>query len=373
MSLLFSPFDLPSPKGPLTLANRIVVAPMCQYSALHGKASDWHLMHWGNLLNSGAAMLTLEATAISAEGRITPGCLGLWDNETQEALETQLNKARALAPYTPICIQLAHAGRKASSATPWNGGHLLSKESGGWQTVAPSAIAHTPHEPPPVALDEQGLDKIKNDFVVAARRAQEMNIEAIELHGAHGYLLHQFLSPLANHRSDAYGGSFEARIRYPLEVFQAVRAVYDGVLGMRISASDWSEQGLTSHESAEFALRLKAVGANFIHVSSGGVDHAQKISVSEGYQVPFAKEVRDKSGLATTAVGMITRPQHAQEIIAHQEADLIALARAFLYNPRWVWRAAAELGGQVKSSQQYWRCLPREAAHIFESSSNAQR
>jgi len=230
MSMLFSTFDLPSPKGPLTLANRVVIAPMCQYSAMDGKATDWHLMHWGNLLNSGAAMVTLEATAVSSEGRITPGCLGLWDDATQEALATQLHKARALAPQTPVCIQLGHAGRKASSATPWNGGKLLSPDAGGWQTLAPSAIPHTPHEPAPLALDDAGLAKVKADFVASAIRAQHIGIEAIELHGAHGYLLHQFLSPLANHRTDAYGGNFENRIRFPLEVFKAVRLAYQGVL-----------------------------------------------------------------------------------------------------------------------------------------------
>ncbi len=373
MSMLFSTFDLPSPKGPLTLANRVVIAPMCQYSAMDGQATDWHLMHWGNLLNSGAAMVTLEATAISSEGRITPGCLGLWDETTQDALATHLHKARSLAPHTPVCIQLGHAGRKASSATPWNGGKLLSPDVGGWQTLAPSAISHTPHEPAPLALDEAGLAKVKADFVASAVRAQHIGIEAIELHGAHGYLLHQFLSPLSNHRTDAYGGSFENRIRYPLEVFKAVRQAYQGVLGMRISATDWSTEGLTGEESAEFAVRLKDAGANFIHVSTGGVDHAQKIALSPGYQVPFAKQVKDKSGLATTAVGLITDAKQAEDIVARGDADLIALARAVLFNPRWVWSAAAQLGGHVKSSRQYWRCLPKEAAHIFESSTNAQR
>lgn len=373
MSTLFSPFVLPSPSGPLTLANRVVIAPMCQYSAVEGQATDWHLMHWGNLLNSGAAMVTLEATAVSPEGRITPGCLGLWDNATQEALATHLHKARALAPHTPVCIQLGHAGRKASSATPWNGGKLLSHDAGGWQTLAPSSIPHTPNEHAPLALDTAGLAKVKADFVAAAVRAHNLGIEAIELHGAHGYLLHQFLSPLSNHRTDAYGGSFEGRIRFPLEVFQAVREAFQGVLGIRISATDWSPEGLTGEESAEFALRLKDVGANFIHVSTGGVDHAQKITLSPGYQVPYARAVKVKSGLPTTAVGLITDANQANDIVARGDADLIALARAVLYNPRWVWSAAAELDGRVQASRQYWRCLPKEAAHIFESSSNAQR
>ena len=239
MSLLFTPITLPSPRGGLTLPNRMVVAPMCQYSAVNGLATDWHLMHWGNLLNSGAALFTIEATAVVPEGRITPACLGLWDDATEAALADTLQRARKLAPHTAVCIQLAHAGRKASSALPWAGAQLLPQGQGGWQPVGPSAIGYKIGEAPPQEMTMADMGAVREAFVIAARRADRMGIEAIEIHNAHGYLLHEFLSPLSNQRTDAYGGSFENRIRYPLEVFAAVRAAFTGVLGLRISASDW--------------------------------------------------------------------------------------------------------------------------------------
>lgn len=365
MSLLFSPLTLPSPKGGLTLPNRIVVAPMCQYSARDGEATDWHLMHWGNLLNSGAALFTIEATAVLPEGRITPGCLGLWDERTQVALASTLQRARRLAPATAVCIQLAHAGRKASSAVPWEGGQLLSPEQGGWETFGPSAAPQLPNEPPPTALNLSQMGEIRDAFVRAAQRAQAMGIDAVELHGAHGYLLHEFLSPLANHRGDDYGGSFENRIRFPLEVLAAVRTVFKGPLGVRLSASDWVEGGWDGAQSGVFAQRLKAAGCDFIHVSSGGVSPQQKIPLGAGYQVPLARQVRAASGMLTMAVGLITEPAQAEAILQAGDADLIALARAFLYQPRWGWQAAAALGGMVEATPAYWRCLPREAQAAF--------
>jgi len=238
MSLLFSSYTLPSPKGPLNLANRIVVAPMCQYSAVNGEATDWHLMHWGNLLNSGAGLFIIEATGVTPEGRITPACLGLWDDRTEAALKDKLSRARKLAPAVPVFIQLAHAGRKASSATPWDGGQLLAVDQGGWETEAPSAIPQLEGERSPHELSKAELKEMITAFVTAAERAARIGIQGVELHGAHGYLLHQFLSPIANQRSDEYGGSFENRIRFPLELFKAVRAAYSGVLGIRISAHD---------------------------------------------------------------------------------------------------------------------------------------
>jgi 2,4-dienoyl-CoA reductase-like NADH-dependent reductase (Old Yellow Enzyme family) len=365
MSLLFSPLHLPSPCGGLTLSNRIVVAPMCQYSARNGEASDWHLMHWGNLLNSGAAMFTIEATAVLPEGRITPSCLGLWDARTEAALADRLQRARQLAPPLPVCIQLAHAGRKASSAVPWQGGQLLPATQGGWETFGPSALPQLPSEPPPTELTLAQMAQIRDAFVAAAQRAARIGLEAVEIHGAHGYLLHEFLSPLANQRSDAYGGSFENRIRFPLEVFAAVRAAFDGVLGLRVSASDWVEGGWDVAQSTEFAKRLKALGCDFIHVSSGGVSPQQKIALGAGYQVPMARAVRAASGMVTTAVGLITEAQQAEAILQAGDADLIALARAFLYEPRWGWHAAAALGGEVVANPVYWRCLPREAQTVF--------
>jgi NADPH2 dehydrogenase len=347
------------------LANRIVVAPMCQYSAVHGEATDWHLMHWGNLLNSGAALFTIEATAVLPEGRISPNCLGLWDERTEGALRSTLQRARQLAPPTPVCIQLAHAGRKASSAVPWQGGQLLAPEAGGWQPVGPSALPHLPTEPAPTAMDAAEMARVREAFVTAAQRADAMGIEAVELHSAHGYLLHEFLSPLANQRNDVYGGSFENRIRFPLEVFAAVRKAFDGVLGLRLSATDWVEGGWDVAQSTEFCKRLQALGCDFIHVSSGGVSPQQKIALGAGYQVPFARQIRAEAGMATTAVGLITEPHQAEAVLQAGDADLIALARAFLYQPRWGWQAAAALGGTVTATPAYWRCLPREAQAVF--------
>jgi NADPH2 dehydrogenase len=373
MSLLFTPLRLPSPRGGISLPNRIVIAPMCQYQAIDGCANDWHLMHWGNLLNSGAAMFTIEATAVMPEGRITPNCLGLWDARTEAALADHLQRARALAPHTAVCIQLAHAGRKASSAVPWQGGQLLSPEQGGWQPVGPSGLPHLPSETPPSAIAAQGLRDIVAAFVAAAQRANRMGVDAIELHCAHGYLLHQFLSPLANQRNDGYGGTFENRIRFPLEVFAAVRAVYDGVLGVRLSATDWVEGGWDLPQSVAFAQQLKAAGCDFMHVSSAGVSPQQKITLGAGYQVPFARAIRQATGMVTTAVGLITEPQQAEAVLQAGDADLVALARAFLYQPRWGWQAAAALGGAVDANPVYWRCLPREAQAAFGKVSIGQR
>ncbi len=365
MSALFTPYTLHAPQGELTLANRIVVAPMCQYAAVDGLPTDWHLMHWGNLFNSGAAMFTIEATAVVPEGRITPKCLGLWSDAHAAALGDTLRRARTLAPPVAVCIQLAHAGRKASSAIPWEGSQLLNATQGGWETFGPSALQHLPHETPPTAMTRADMERVRDAFAAAAQRAQAIGVDAIEIHSAHGYLLHEFLSPLANQRDDAYGGSLENRMRFPLEVFEAVRKVYDGVLGLRLSASDWVEGGWDCDQSTTFSQRLKALGCNFIHVSSGGVSPLQKIAIGPGYQVPFAKQIRAGTGMPTIAVGMLTEAQQVEAILQNGEADLIALARAFLYQPRWGWQAAAALGGEVQGNPAYWRCLPREAQAIF--------
>lgn len=373
MSLLFSPLTLDAPRGPLRLTHRIVIAPMCQYSAHDGLAGDWHLTHWTQLLNGGAAMLTIEATAVSPQGRISPGCLGLWDDATARALGEHLQRARRLAPPVPVCLQLNHAGRKASSAAPWDGGALLSPEQGGWPVVGPSALPHLPTETTPHALSLLDIAGIRSEFAAAARRAQALGLDAIELHAAHGYLLHQFLSPLANQRTDAYGGGFEQRIRFLLEVFAEVREVFDGALGVRLSGTDWVEGGWCIDETAELAARLKPLGAQFMHISSGGVSPQQKIPLGPGYQVPLARAVRERSGLPTFAVGLITEPRQAEDVLQRGDADAVALARAFLYQPRWGWQAAAELGGQLAAQPQYWRCLPRRAQHVFIESRMGMR
>lgn len=373
MSHLFTPLDLSSPSGPVHLVNRIVVAPMCQYAAVDGHPNDWHLMHWANLLNSGAAMFTVEATAVTPDGRITPKCLGLWDEAHADSFASHLSRARALAPRVPVCLQLAHAGRKASSAVPWEGGQLLpigqgsdASSGSGWETWGPSPVPHLSRERSPREIGAQQIQSIIQAFQQSAVYAGRIGFEAVELHAAHGYLLHQFLSPISNHRVDQYGGTFENRIRLLLEVFKAVREVYKGALGVRISASDWVDGGWTPGETADLSLILKNAGADFVHISSGGVAEQQKIAVGPHYQVPFAKLAKERSGLTTTAVGLITDPQRADEIIKNGEADLVALARAFLYKPRWGWEAAAALNAKVPAVAQYWRCLPKEAQHIFD-------
>ncbi|GGY44522.1 NADH:flavin oxidoreductase/NADH oxidase [Pseudoduganella albidiflava] len=370
MSQLFSPYTL----GPLQLKNRIAIAPMCQYSAVDGLPADWHMIHLGNLALSGAALLILEATAVSPEGRISAQDLGLWSDDHRRALQPIVAAIRRHSPIA-LAVQLAHAGRKASSAVPWEGGGNISIEEGGWRTVAPSPVPHADHETVPLALDDAGLAKVKDDFVAAARRVHELGIEGIELHGAHGYLLHQFLSPLSNQRTDRYGGSLENRMRFPLEVFAAVREAVppEVAVGMRISASDWVEGGWDIEQSVVFANELKKLGTDFMHVSSGGVSPLQKIPVGPGYQVGFAERIRRETGLPTIGVGLITEAAQAEAIIADSQADMVALARGILYDPRWPWHAAAQLGAQVDAPPQYWRCQPHDQKQLFGPTRLGQR
>jgi 2,4-dienoyl-CoA reductase-like NADH-dependent reductase (Old Yellow Enzyme family) len=370
MSILFSPISL----GPLTLQNRIVIAPMCQYSAERGEANDWHLIHLGQLALSGAGLLIIEATAVEPEGRITPGDLGLWSDATEAALTRTLESVRRYSAM-PIAIQLAHAGRKASSHAPWDGGQLIPPEQGGWNTSAPSAIAHGPDEASPLALDSAGLERIRQGFAEAARRAQRMGLDAIEVHAAHGYLLHQFLSPLSNRRTDEFGGSLENRLRFPLAVFDAVRAEFpvEKAVGIRISATDWVAGGWDIDQSLRFAMELKRRHCSFIHVSSGGLSPLQKIPLGPGYQVEFAERIRRESGLPTIAVGMITEADQAEAIVASGQADMVALARSMLYDPHWPWHAAAKLGASVTAPRQYWRSQPAEYKGLFGKTSGGQR
>ena len=348
---------------------------MCQYSAVDGCATDWHFVHWGQLLMSGAGLFTIEATAVTGDGRITPGCLGLYDDACEAALTRTLDRARRQCPPIAVGMQLAHAGRKGSSHVPWEGGQLIPLDAGGWMPVAPSALPHAPHEAPPAALDARGLAAIRDAFVASARRAARAGIDALELHMAHGYLLHEFLSPIANARTDAYGGSFDRRIAFPLEVFDAVRGVWPAArpLGVRLSCIDWVDGGLTLDESIEFARRLVARGCDWIDASSGGVSPAQKIPLGPGYQVPLSRAIRHATGARTMAVGLITTPAQAQEIVASGDADLVAMARGFLWDPRWVWHAAAVLGAPVVPPPQYLRSAPRDAASVFTGAKIGQR
>lgn len=355
MSHLFQPVSLDG----LTLENRIVIAPMCQYSADEGAATDWHLIHLGNLALSGAGLLIVEATAVEPEGRISPADLGLWSDRTEEALGRVLRAVRKWSPI-PVAIQLAHAGRKASTRAPWEGGKQIAAGDGGWRTVAPSALPFAATDDAPMALDRAGLQRVKEAFAASAVRAHRLGFCAVELHAAHGYLLHEFLSPLSNRRDDSYGGSLENRMRFPLEVFEAIRAaVPAGIpVGIRVSATDWAEGGWDLDQTAALAHKLEERGAAYIHVSSGGLTSAQKIAAGPGYQVPFAERLKRETKLPVIAVGLITEARQAEEIVASGKADLVALARGVLYDPRWPWHAAAELGAQAHAPNQYLRSQP---------------
>jgi len=365
MSALFSPLDV----GGLSLRNRIVIAPMCQYSAEDGCMTDWHVIHLGQLALSGAALLTIEATSVTPEGRISWGDTGLWSGENEAAMARVLESVRRWSDM-PIAIQLGHAGRKASTDKPWLGGKQIAPNAEhGWQTVAPSPIPFLEDENVPTELDREGLARIRDAFADAARRAARLDLAAVQLHGAHGYLLHQFLSPLSNRRTDDYGGSVENRMRFPLEVFDAVRAAFpaDKPVTMRVSATDWVEGGWDIEQTIRFARELEKRGCAAIHVSSGGLDPRQTIPVGPNYQVPLARAVKQAVGIPVVAVGLITGFEQAEAIVGTGDADLIALARGMLYDPRWPWHAAAELGGSVKAPPQYLRSQPRQHRHLFDS------
>jgi 2,4-dienoyl-CoA reductase-like NADH-dependent reductase (Old Yellow Enzyme family) len=362
MASLFSPF----PVRNLTLPNRIMVSPMCQYSAQGGKPNAWHFMHLLNLAVSGTGLLCVEGTAVEPIGRITPGDLGLWDDETEAAFKPILDAIRKYSKIA-VAIQLAHAGRKGSSHVPWDGGALISASEGGWQTVAPSPIEHKDGEEKPAALDAAGMARIRLAFVEAARRAERLGFDAIEIHGAHGYLIHEFLSPISNRRTDEYGGTLENRLRFPLEIFEAVRAAFptSKPVGIKVSATDWLDGGWDLAQTIEFAKELKKRGVDWITASSGGISPLQKIAIGHNYQVPFAEGIKTSAEVNTIAVGLITEPQQAEDIIASGKADLVALARAFLYDPRWPWHAAAELGATVEAPPPYWRSQPRGLEGLF--------
>jgi 2,4-dienoyl-CoA reductase-like NADH-dependent reductase (Old Yellow Enzyme family) len=351
----------------LDLSNRIVIAPMCQYSAEDGRMTDWHLIHLGQLALSGAALLTIEATAVLPEGRISWADVGLWNDETEAAMGKTLESVRRWSDI-PIAIQLAHAGRKASTEVPWKGGAQIPPgDPHGWRTQAPSALAFADGQETPIALDRDGLKRVRDAFAAAAVRAARLGIDAVQLHGAHGYLLHQFLSPLSNRRDDAYGGSLENRMRFPLEVFDAVRAAFpaEKAVTLRISATDWVEGGWDIEQTIAFARALEARGCDAIHVSSGGLHPAQKIPAGPSYQVPLARAVKAAVRMPVIAVGLITGFEQAEAIVATGDADLVALARAILYDPHWPWHAAAELGGQVRAPNQYLRSQPARFKDLF--------
>lgn len=361
---LFTPFRV----GALALSNRIVIAPMCQYSAQDGRMNDWHLIHLGHLALSGAALLTIEATAVEPEGRITYGDVGLYSDETEAAMGRVLEGVRRWSDM-PIAIQLGHAGRKASSEVPWAGGRQLPPaHANGWQTMAPSVVPMVQGQNPPVELDRDGLRRVRDAFADAARRAARLGLDAVQIHAAHGYLLHQFLSPLSNLREDEYGGSLENRMRFPLAVFEAVREAFspDRTVTVRISGTDWAKGGWTIEDTIAFAQALEKRGCGALHVSSGGITPAQDIPIGPSYQVALARRVKAATTMPIVAVGLITDPVQAEGILRSGDADLIAIARAILYNPRWPWHAAAQLGARIRAPDQYLLSRPRHLPDLFE-------
>lgn len=374
MTSLFQPLALRD----LTLSNRIIVSPMCQYSAIDGVAQDWHTVHLGQLALASAGMLILEATAVEDIGRITHGCLGLY-NDAQEARLAELVKRLRLLNQRislPVCIQLGHAGRKGSSYRPWDTGQQIPLDKGGWITEAPSTMEHHDGELPPDAMSVDRMSALKAQFVSAVERSARAGFDAIELHCAHGYLMHQFLSPIANRRTDEYGGSLENRMRFPQEVFSAMRAAWPSrkPMGVRLSATDWDPASSWDiEESLQFSNLLEASGCDWIDVSSGGVSRNQKIDIKPGYQVQFSARIKSAVNIPVMAVGLISEPEQAQEILTNGQADMIALARALLFNPRWVWHAADRLGATVDAPVQYWRSTPSEAGRLFGDTRIGQR
>jgi len=353
-SHLFSPFSLRS----VTFSNRIVVSPMGQCSAVDGCVTEWHMVHLGTMAVSGAGSVCIEATAVTPNGRNTPYDLGLWNDQQAEALEPILDFCRknSLARFG---MQLWHAGRKGSVTTAWHRQLPIAIGEGGWQVEGPSEIPY-PGRQIPLALSAKQITDVINAFVAAARRASALGLDYLEVHGAHGYLLHNFLSPLTNHRKDEYGGSLENRMRLLVEIFRAVREVWPDSkpIGVRLSCTDWVDGGWSFEDTIETCFKLRELGCDYIAASSGGSVPGQKIPVGPAYQVPFAEKIRRITGMPTIAVGLITAAQQAESILATGQADMVALGRGMLYNPRWPWHAALELGEAPTIPPQYERCHP---------------
>ncbi len=355
MTHLFTPLDI----GPIQVPNRIAVAPMCQYSAQDGSAADWHQHHWSTLAMSGAGLVMIEMTDVERRGRITHGCLGLYSDDNERAFAQKLAVARAVAlPGTKFGVQIAHAGRKGSARRPWEGGTQLGPDEDPWTTSAPSPIAFNDGWREPEELSAGDLDRLVQAFGRTAVRAERAGIDLIELHMAHGYLLHQFLSPLANQRKDAYGGA--DLLRFPLMVAEAVRSAASAriALGARITGSDWFDGGIEPAQAVTLALELKRVGFHYVDVTSGGIDPKIPVPAKPSYQVPFAEEVRRGSGLVTRAVGLIADPLQAEAILAAGAADQVAIGRGMLDNPRWGWHAAEAFGVKLDIPPQYARAAP---------------
>ena len=355
-SVLFTPLRLAG----VELENRIVVSPMCKYSADDGAVSDWHMTHLGMLANSGAGLLIVEMTDVERQGRITPGCLGLYSDACETALARVVKHCRRIG-QAKLGIQLAHAGRKGSTSRPWEGGQPLKHGNGAWETLGPSAIPFGEGWPAPRAMTADEMTRVHEAFVAAAKRAVRIGFDAIEMHMAHGYLLHSFVSPISNQRTDDYGGKLEGCMRFPLEVAKAVRAVVPKAtpVGARMTGNDWMQGGITPDEAVAFAKALKQAGLDYVDVSSGGIAADTRNPTDLGYNAPLAEKVKREAGIPTRTVGLIIRPEQAEAIVADGKADMVALARAMLDDPHWAWHAARELGADVKRPPQYQRAGPK--------------
>lgn len=360
-STLFSPITL---RG-VTVPNRITVAPMCQYQAVDGVPQDWHLVNLGQFALSGPGLIFTEATGVEPEGRITLGCTGLYDDATEAAWTRIVAFLKSVGDHA-VGIQLSHAGRKGSTVAPWDGGGLIEGD-GAWHPAAPCAVPYLPGWPAPAPMTDEDLERVKAAFVQATVRADRAGFDVIQLHVAHGYLLHQFLSPITNTRTDDYGGSTRARMRYPMEVFEAVRAAFpaEKSVMVRLSATDWIDGGWDVDQSVAFCAALKERGCDMVDVTSGGLDQRQKITTGPGYQVAFGARIRRETGIPTMSVGQITDPLQAETILATGQADMVALARAMLWDPRWAWKAAVALDAEIALPAPYARCNPKLSATPF--------
>ncbi len=358
---LFTPITLRS----ITVPNRITVAPMCQYSAKDGVPQDWHLVHLGQFALSGAGLIFTEATGVEPDGRITDDCTGLYDDETEAAFARIVAFMKSVG-QSVVGVQLSHSGRKGNTVPPWEGGGMIEGDEG-WQPQSASAVPYLAGWPAPLPMAEVDLERVKAAFVQAAKRADRAGFDMVQLHVAHGYLLHQFLSPITNTRDDAYGGSLEQRMRYPLEVFEAVRAAFpaEKPVMVRLSATDWIDGGWDLDQSVAFCRALKDLGCDMVDVSSGGLDQRQKIKTGPGYQVAMSARIRREAGIPTMTVGQITDPVQAETILATGQADMVALARGMLWDPRWTWRAALALNEEIALPAQYARCNPKLSATPF--------
>ena len=362
-SPLFAPIAL---RG-LTLANRITVSPMCQYNSDDGCANDWHLMHLGSMSLGGAALVMTEMTNVTPRGRITSRCAGMWSDANEAAMKRVIDFCRRYG-VAKHGLQIAHAGRKGPTTPPAQGGKpIRPDEEGGWIAEAPSAVPFAADWPVPEAMSKARLQSLLGEFVAAVGRAERIGYDLVEVHAGHGYLVHQFLSPLSNTRTDEYGGSLENRMRFPLELFAAMRAAWpsDKPMGIRVSATDWMEGGWTPEETVVLARELAKLGCDYLDVSSGGLDPRAKIPLAPGYQVPFSEKVRKETGMPTMTVGLVTDPAQANDIVASGKADMVALGRGAMWDPRFAWHAAEALGAEAQYAPKMMACHPKLRPQVF--------